>query len=1161
MAIRSVVSGVVAVLVGSAGGAVAATPIESPPHSRLALATTQAGGYVPVSPVRLLATATGLTPGKVVTVLTTGVGGVPVGQPTVLLALSAVKPTSAGSMRVAATTDSALQTTDLSYAAGKGATNLVAVRPASDGKVLIANSGGSSQLTVDLVGYFAQGSAVGGGAWVPVARKRVFDSVSPVAPTVPATARVGGVNGIPLGASSALLTVTTVKPAGVGSVTVYATGAVKPSIPGVAFAATRNTTTTVISPLSADGRVSLATTGVASRLIVDVAGYFIGGTAGPGGYVPVKPTQVYASATALTPTSRGSFVLPTTSVPTGATAAVISLAAVKPAANGLLTAFAGRRPALTSLTYSTNTTARSTVVVPVSADRTVSVAVTGGATKVTAAVTGYISSGGTPLAPSMEMPRGAFVGGPIAGGATATGGSGAYSWTATGLPPGVVMSTDGALSGSPTSAGTYTTVATVTDTAGSSASTSATIVITALLPAECRDADGCASLSPTTGTEFVPTSKIGPFSVDSNGAPTAVIVTGLTTSTGSTLMLAPTEAFPTGVAVKVTSVNPRSDGTTQLTVTRVPLSSVFQDGSLVVKGGAIDQEPPSATSPGGRLPGTSEPQSAKPELKLGPTEPDARVSLSCDAGMNTELRGLKITPQITPTLIASLDPNPFHMGQLEVFQAGLDASITIDYGVDVSASGDCTLSFDRLVRTIPAGQLGAVVFTLDPELALHASARGSVRGSVTFTCSTLYTWWRTSGEDRVTYCRRSIVPLQVGDSTGLDASLTGTLDVTASLDGLVGMDGNLTAIASVGYHPTQNPAGVLHGKVTAAVGACLICIWEGTPARVTLWDKTIIDQDLATWGSVPAPPAPSGPVIATTSLPIPYLGDPYSAALVVADSRLGTWAISSGSLPEGLALSGDRITGKPTRLQTTTFTVRFTDNQGRAASRAFTLTVALGTGGSAGAIQDLSFCNAKIIAANDDGASDIVALPFQMTLGSSTFSNAYVGNNGYVTFLAPMSTFTPYPLVGSGAPILAPYFADVDTRDPRSSLVTYGVSPDGSQLCVNWLNVGYYAAHYDKKISAQLIVTRRSETGAGNFDATFNYGRLDWETGDASGGTGGIGGVAARAGWGNGAGVGYELPGSGISGSLMTGGTNSLVNASNVGVPGRYVFAFRAGRA
>jgi len=67
---------------------------------------------------------------------------------------------------------------------------------------------------------------------------------------------------------------------------------------------------------------------------------------------------------------------------------------------------------------------------------------------------------------------------------TATGGVPPYSWTATGLPPGVTISAStGVVSGAPSLVGSYTPTVTVADTKGKSASVSSTVVISA--PVSC----------------------------------------------------------------------------------------------------------------------------------------------------------------------------------------------------------------------------------------------------------------------------------------------------------------------------------------------------------------------------------------------------------------------------------------------------------------------------------------------------------------------------------------------------------------------------------------------------------------------------------------------------------------------------------------------------
>ena len=202
---------------------------------------------------------------------------------------------------------------------------------------------------------------------------------------------------------------------------------------------------------------------------------------------------------------------------------------------------------------------------------------------------------------------------------------------------------------------------------------------------------------------------------------------------------------------------------------------------------------------------------------------------------------------------------------------------------------------------------------------------------------------------------------------------------------------------------------------------------------------------------------------------------------------------------------------------------------------------------------------------NDDGSGPLEQIGFTINFFGQMRSTLYVNNNGNVTLDRPLATYTPFGLVGTRQEIIAAFFADVDTRHAQSKLVTYGRdSIDGKRAFgVNYIDVGYYNTHADKLNSFQLILIDRSETGAGNFDIEFNYERIAWETGDASGGVGGFGGVPAAVGWSNGTGepgTSFELPGSLIAGSFLDRGPYSLVRGRlNSTVRGRYIFKARNG--
>jgi hypothetical protein len=207
--------------------------------------------------------------------------------------------------------------------------------------------------------------------------------------------------------------------------------------------------------------------------------------------------------------------------------------------------------------------------------------------------------------------------------------------------------------------------------------------------------------------------------------------------------------------------------------------------------------------------------------------------------------------------------------------------------------------------------------------------------------------------------------------------------------------------------------------------------------------------------------------------------------------------------------------------------------------------------------------NANTLARNDDGSTGLVGLGFSFNFFGTSYTQLYVNNNGNVTFDGALSTFTPFPLLTTNRVIIAPFFADVDTRSTANGAqpVTYGTGTFGGQAAfgVNWIDVGYYNQQTVPLNSFQLLIVDRSDIAVGDADIYFNYGQILWETGSASGGSGGLGGDSARAGYSNGVDAAFELPGSAVNGAFLNGGSNALISSSNINEPGRWVFQVRNG--
>jgi hypothetical protein len=130
----------------------------------------------------------------------------------------------------------------------------------------------------------------------------------------------------------------------------------------------------------------------------------------------------------------------------------------------------------------------------------------------------------------------------------ASGGAGGpYTFTATGLPAGLSISTSGTISGTPTVSGTFPYTVTIADSAGNKGTTNCSVTV-ALPPITAS----CASITATSGTPITPVTMIasggmgGPYTFTATGLPA-----GLSISTSGTISGTPTVSgtFPYTVTI------------------------------------------------------------------------------------------------------------------------------------------------------------------------------------------------------------------------------------------------------------------------------------------------------------------------------------------------------------------------------------------------------------------------------------------------------------------------------------------------------------------------------------------------------------------------------------------------------------------------------------
>jgi len=631
----------------------------------------------------------------------------------------------------------------------------------------------------------------------------------------------------------------------------------------------------------------------------------------------------------------------------------------------------------------------------------------------------------------------------------ATGGITPYTWSYTGnLPPGLSLNAStGAITGTPTSAGTFNFTAKVTDSESPAQSVTANLSITVIAQLVIQTSNPLPQGVINTqyaGVTLQAAGGVTPYSwsISAGNLPPGL---SLNSSTGL-ISGTPTATGTYNFTAKVTdSGNPQQvatqaltiiiNGALQITTTQLPSGVLNQSysASVTATGGI---QPYSWTISAGSLPAGLSLNGSTGQITGTPT------------ALGTSNFTVKVTDSESPavSVTANLSITINNSQPLQVTTTGLPTGVIgAPYN---NAYLQATGGTPPYTWSISAG-------SLPPGLSLTAST-GQISGTPTTTGTYNFT-------------------AKVVDSSNPQQSATANLSITINPaltitttsvpGGTVGTSYNQNVQASGGVQPYN--WSILNGSLPPGLSLSTnnnVGNISGIPTTTGTYNFTIQvtdnDGDTASEGLSISISQGQPLAITTTSLPGGDKDWYYNSYLNASGGVPPyTWSVQSGSLPGGISLnsqSGD-ISGSPTATGTSDFTIAVTDSENPAVTATASLSIAVGDCGNNANLNghyafslegwDGSSTNGTSalgsFVANGSGVISGGSLDYSNQTGgpqNGTFTGTYCvdsTNLALLTITLPPGTSTLTLAVG------------LDARDGNGHIITY--DPNNSSLMAGLL--------------------------------------------------------------------------------------------------------------